>query len=925
MGDATDEFMALQAEMMYEQGAEHGAILNSRNLSEDSDYEERRYVTDNFSMTERELMVAGYYYAHNFITVLPKVQWQKLLDQWPVRQNGSQLIPGQHKTFFRRLINGADIKNQTQSAIAASAICHYLNFFQLLQMWHVQQINGDWTRSPNKVVSEFACKIEECLNEKLIKWLMTRTSSNTPIDEDYFTISEKRFLGRSLFRILGALDLLNQRGIQTHFVKSMSVWMLFLHQEDDSQTVTRGDIEGHDVSEPVGLFVEFPTLHASIKRPQKSVMSLSTFHGAKSTYTKHYFCFLKSDPEGSLKPYVDASLRYQDPKFVQHDRRTRRTSAVVSPETDAASVDENDPQPTHREQVTKQKMIAMKLAEQSTCDEEEQLMYAAALEATGPVELETPTTADTVMDAAAGSPEEDEGFWGDDGYFYYKDKETGDYYAYADGEEEGGDPVEEGAEEGYVLYWDPYWEMYVWYGMQVEYDAEEDWFYACDNESGEFHWLDEESNTALVNGDVPTWDYDPGQYYDEGDGGDQLNEVPEGYYLADDGYCYPLEDTFGDLDGENDTTPTIEVEETVSPDRKTADTDSCGIESDMKKDEIEESVASSEVPVELEPVVVPEDKEVIPDVESTSVKSVKAIPKPSLKAVVGDPSLVRVLGQAMDNQYRFGSHAIETIKASEQMLFGRAVSSISEELNKSLSDDQYETVMDSWRERSNGQLYVGKCKRLILGLMAGNLELKSLPQINLTDMSTVLPHMNLIQIIAIRLLAQNSAWDRSPNSGMKVFALKADSMISEKTLQYCIIRSMVPNGGEEKDFVNFIVNGIPKDNEEKSMKIYNTLTSRERQYIGHQIVHLFGATTLWKDKNNRFNTNSWWFFPASISSKFPLEDPTSSPQGLFFNVPSMTTQWNIPDLKEGENIYHMGAGASNPGYVLWNITAVPLK
>jgi len=919
-------------------------IKTARNLSEDSELEERQFVVDHISDESRKLIVTGFSFVHTFMMRLPSQQWKAQLGKWPVRKNGSQLIPGQHKTFFRRIINGADIKNQTQSALAASAICHYLNIFQLLQMWFVQQVHGDWTKSPNKVVSAFAKNVEDCIFDKIISWLMLeRTVGNVVLLDSFFSSSERKHIGHRLIRILGCLDRLKEKNQKVHFDIDNTNWYLFLNQIDDSQTITREHIEDRDVDDPVGLFVELPLLRCSLKRPPSAVMAIVTLHGSQ-TASKAFFSILKSDDGGSLKPFVTAAMRYRDVKFVQKDKIPRvcpktnlpledkRTDRDDDDHDDDHDDDESDqissseghdefiPLSTHRAPPITIEANAKDIVEKMTADDdfddEENAMYEAAKNAQDILDMSDDlymNMSSSKVDPTGGSPDDDaatlslpvaegqngpaddnEGFWGEDGFFYYYDVDTGEYYAVDTGEDEEG-----GTEEDeYYLYWDPYWEMYIWYGMQVDYDTENDWFYTYNPESGEYHWLDEESNTAMLNGDVPVWDYDINYDGQEHSGSE---EVPEGYYLAEDGYCYPNEEW--ELQAAEETEQVTKGEEDFSAptEVKTLDTP-------------DSAATTASTPTSVSsPTAGP--------TEPTKTAQLKAMWNASVQSKQGDkPGEIKggLKYKAKGEFKKAGAVHIEALKASEQMLLSRAVTALAEDMQKSFGDEGYSTCIGHWKEMRS---YIGKSKRLVVGLMCGDLELKSLPSINLTEISAILQHMNLVQIILIRISAQNTAWDRAPHSGMKVFALKADSMICEKTFNYLFFKGWCKQNPKIK-LTDLATSGLEGVEEDNALAIFKGLTGRERQFMGQQIVFLYGASTMWKDNDGQ-SKDSYWFIRRRSDVNVPYTTPTDleSTDGAFIHIPSMVLTWNVPPA--GSSIYRLSTGATNIGYMLWEISKIP--
>jgi len=929
--DDIDDFEELHQITRFAQSDLSQMIKAARNLSEDSEVEERQFVVDHISDESRKLIVTGFSFVHTFMMRLPSQQWKAQLSKWPVRKNGSQLIPGQHKTFFRRIINGADIKNQTQSALAASAICHYLNIFQLLQMWFVQQVHGDWTKSPNKVVSAFAKNVEDCIFDKIVSWLMLeRTVGNVQLQDTFFTSSERKHIGHRLIRILGCLERIKEKNQKVHFDPDNTTWYLFLNQNDDSQTITRETIKDREVDDPVGLFVELPLLRCSLKRSDTPVMAIVTLHGSP-TSSKAFFSILRSDDGGSLKPFVTAAMKYRDAKFVQKDKRICTNDILEEKPPRSGGDEELDqissseghdefiPLSTHRAPPVTIEANAKDIVEKMTADEdfddEENAMYEAAKNAQDIMDMsedcvmntssmkditfnniESSTNDDTTLTVPSELHADDnEGFWGEDGFFYYYDVDTGEYYAVDTGEEEeGGNTNEE-----YCLYWDPYWEVYIWYGMQVDYDTENDWFYTYNPETGEYHWLDEESNTAMLSGNVPVWDYDINY---EGEAQGASDEIPEGYYLAEDGYCYPNDewdegDEATEEQGESAIDGAPEIKFLDTPESTTPSTSA----SEMMSTPTPASVA------------VPTKTAQLKAMWNANVQK-KQIEKQ------GEKGGLKYKSRSKGEFKRSGAVHIEALKASEQMLLSRAVTALAEDMQNSFGEEGYSQCIGHWKEMRNSS-YIGKSKRLVVGLMCGDLELKSLPSINLTEISAILQHMNLVQITLIRISAQNTAWDRAPHSGMKVFALKADSMIYEKTLNYVFYKGWCMENPKYK-LSDLATSGLECVEEDGDLKIFKGLTGRERQYMGQQIVFLYGASTLWKDSDEQ-SKGSYWFVKRRPDTNVPYTSPKDleSLDGAFIHVPSMTLTWKVPP--SDSQIYRLSTGASYIGYMLWEISKMP--
>ncbi|KAH0473110.1 MAG: hypothetical protein KVP17_003165 [Porospora cf. gigantea B] len=790
------------------------------------------------------------------------------LDVWARRPNGSLMVGLQNKTFFKRLIGGADLKNQAgSSTTAAVGFVQYLNLPQLLQIRAVSVGYTDWRKTPSDTVRNFGGKVEECIGIRLIQWLTTRTLAHSEAQkmDVGFHITEKKFIGRKLILHLGALAFLRKTNHPFQFEPVDSQWFMFLVNDAVDSEETRG------------VYFQYPSLAAVTERPENSVI----------------YCL--AEHENMSKAVGMAELA--------SDWHVLKAEAHESSET---------------------------LVEVARSFKNSSLKAAILSKGEEVLGMQSPTTAGPDTDRDEADASEEAGFWGDDGYYYCWDEETQQYYCY-EGEDTVGEGDEEVPEGGYTLYWDPYKETYIYYEHPVYFDPECDLFYIYNEEEDLYYYMDDECQAALTSGDVPTWDYDPSDW-----------EVPEGYYLGEDGYYYPLESyeasehveeaEEAEMAPEQAEELEVTTAEPVVEDPMVPEEAKEQPEEEVKEQPAEEAKEQPEEEAKEKPEEKPKEKpeeeaKEKPEEEAKEKPEEEAKEKPEEKVEetastptteVGDvPTVIadddkaipvlkkeeapNKLSQPSPKNKKLGrlpKGVVEQFKASEGLLIAGGIPKISIEF-----DDQPE-LLSVWEKRANGSYRVGDAKKMFDGLIRGTMELKALSNLHLANIASSLNSLNLAQLVRIRSRAKNSAWDRSPQSGMKMFALKTDTLIAENLVLHMLAKAF--HDGVSLDPSPYLQN----------------LRPMELRYMGSQAIFVLGGVENLKVVQDV--TNVWWFIPATPAGGClaPRGKADDKPRGIFVQASSLHGQFDRP---EGvDRVYRLGSGRANAGFMLWDVIEINL-
>lgn len=858
------------------------------------------------------------------------------LDVWLRRPSGV-LVVGSNKPLLSRLINGEDVKNQAAGTIrTATGNLIYLNLSQLMKM-RLRYIHVDWQKSAIPELRDYGNCLEEALCEKFCSCLLEKSTvmyirDASGVEKESFTNVERKFLGRRLFIHLGVLTHPENTSHSFQFQLQDSIWFIFC-----GVTVPK------TVEDCRGIYFQYPSLCVSLTRPKladgtdHSVLCFAenkdSHRGSSSAQATWHVLEAKS--AAGIDELVRASLSFKSSTTTSAPKGTAKTRLSTSTATSTGGADQLPPKPRSLKATipaTSASSTPQAVEKPPTLAPSVPTSVSVTPQKDVIPENETATTPEELIeDEEADAAEED-------------DAEADEWWAQG--------PVE--YDEAVPTYYDYQQETYFYYGNVLYYDPDWSSYYYYDWEQESYMYVDEDTQQAINDGTIPIWNAEDQQYYDpsqwvgeeEGEGEDMHEEetmleqtpaqmtveadastsaepqVAEASELGsaeltsdkqDAEEVAKLDSRASEALGPDAVLRTPTIEEVATP--ETVTTGISPLETKQapgdasKTSTLEERAESTGAPVKEIEDGMPVAEGLVEDASSSADGDIKPYAQPSLtrtaKTAVSQPP------KAPD---RF-SGSIEQFQSSESMLVNRAMRQLIELL------EPQSHLLAEYARRPNGTLRIGRNKRLIDGLIHGTMELKSLTATDCSDVASSLTFLNLPQLIHIRQKAQNSAWDKSPQSALKTFAMKTDSLIAEKLVVFCLQRT-VREGDTEAATRN-----------EQLLKLLSALECR---HVGSQLIFVVGAMAELKQSKERIMgeaycagvsptaRTSWWFLACSPTGGVvvPRGIITEKPKGLFLKLPAYEAQFDRP---EGiDHVFKLVAGRQSGGFIQWDVLEITL-